>query len=55
MPLQTRLTTALGIEHRILLALMDLVAGGKLAAAVSHAGGLGLTGGGYGNADWLER
>jgi nitronate monooxygenase len=55
MPLQTRLTTALGIEHRILLALMDLVAGGKLAAVASHAGGLGLTGGGYGNADWLER
>ena len=28
--------------------------GGKLAAAVSHAGGLGLIGG-YGNADWLEQ
>ena len=55
MPLQTRLTTALGTEHPILLAPMDLVAGGKLAAAVSHAGGLGLIGGGYGNADWLER
>ena len=55
MPLQTRLTTALGIEHPILLAPMDLVAGGKLAAAVSHAGGLGLIGGGYGNADWLEQ
>ena len=39
MPLQTRLTTALGIEHPILLAPMDLVASGKLAAAVSHAGG----------------
>jgi hypothetical protein len=55
MPLQTRLTTALGIEHPILLAPMDLVAGGKLAAAVSHAGGLGHIGGGYGNADWLEQ
>jgi hypothetical protein len=55
MPLQTRLTTALGTEHPILLAPMDLVAGGKLAAAVSHAGGLGLIGGGYGNADWLEQ
>ncbi|WP_262269989.1 NAD(P)H-dependent flavin oxidoreductase [Microvirga yunnanensis] len=55
MPLQTRLTDAFGIEHPILLAPMDLVASGKLAAAVSHAGGLGLIGGGYGNAEWLEQ
>ena len=34
---------------------MDKVAGGKLAAAVSQAGGLGLIGGGYGDAAWLER
>ena len=26
---------------------MDVIAGGKLAAAVSRAGGLGLLGGGY--------
>jgi nitronate monooxygenase len=31
------------------------VAGGRLAAAVSEAGGLGLIGGGYGDAKWLER
>src|SRR5215213_9962235 len=55
MPLQTRLTKTLEIEHPILLAPMDLVASGKLAAAISHAGGLGLIGGGYGNAEWLER
>src|SRR5215207_5722149 len=55
MPLQTRLTVTLGIEHPILLAPMDLVANGKLASAVSRAGGLGLIGGGYGNADWLEQ
>src|SRR5215213_6861577 len=55
MPLQTRLTKTLEIEHPILLAPMDLVASGKLAAAISHAGGLGLIGGGYGNADWLEQ
>jgi nitronate monooxygenase len=55
MPLQTRLTVTLGIEHPILLAPMDLVASGQLAAAVSHAGGLGLIGGGYGNAEWLEQ
>jgi nitronate monooxygenase len=30
-------------------------AGGALAAAVSNGGGLGLVGGGVGDADWLER
>jgi nitronate monooxygenase len=33
---------------------MNVMAGGKLAAAVSDAGGLGLIGGGYGDDDWLE-
>jgi nitronate monooxygenase len=31
------------------------VSGGRLAAAVSRAGGLGLLGGGYGDQDWIER
>ena len=53
MRLKTRLTEKLGIEHPILLAPMNVLAGGKLAAAVSHAGGLGMIGGGYGDADWL--
>jgi nitronate monooxygenase len=47
-------TERLEIEHPILLAPMDLVAGGQLAAAVTHAGGLGLLGGGYGDPDWIE-
>jgi nitronate monooxygenase len=34
---------------------MGGVAGGRLAAAVTQAGGLGLIGGGYGDADWLDR
>jgi nitronate monooxygenase len=51
----TRLTELLGIEHPILLAPMALVSGGRLAAAVTAAGGLGLIGGGYGNAEWLRR
>ena len=55
MPLHTRITDLLKIEHPILLAPMDLVAGGKLASAVSQAGGLGLIGGGYGDAEWLEQ
>jgi nitronate monooxygenase len=33
---------------------MAFAAGGRLAAAVSHAGGLGLIGGGYGDAGWLD-
>jgi nitronate monooxygenase len=53
--MQTRLTKLLGIAHPILLAPMGRVAGGKLAAAVSNAGGLGLIGGGYGDAAWLEQ
>ena len=53
--MRTRLTSALGIEHPILSAPMGFVAGGKLAAAVTEAGGLGLIGGGYGDADWLAR
>jgi nitronate monooxygenase len=50
-----RLTGLLAIRHPVLLAPMDRVAGGALAAAVSRAGGLGLIGGGYGDAAWLER
>lgn len=55
MPIRTRLTTLLAIEHPILLAPMDLVSDGKLAATVSRAGGLGLIGGGYGDEAWLRR
>jgi nitronate monooxygenase len=55
MALHTRLTERLGIEHPIVSAPMGTAAGGRLAAAVTAAGGLGLIGGGYGDADWLER
>ncbi|HEY0822876.1 MAG TPA: hypothetical protein VGD76_03735 [Ramlibacter sp.] len=34
---------------------MAFAAGGALAAAVTRAGGLGLIGGGYGDAEWLEQ
>jgi len=55
MTLHTRLTELLDIEHPIISAPMAFAAGGKLAAAVTAAGGLGLIGGGYGDAEWLER
>jgi nitronate monooxygenase len=45
--IETALTRLLGIEHPILLAPMGSAAGGKLAAAVTHAGGLGMIGSGY--------
>ena len=52
--LTTRLTERYELAHPIVLAPMGNVSGGKLAAAVSGAGGLGLIGGGYGDGRWLE-
>lgn len=54
MAIATRLTKRLGIVHPIISAPMAFAAGGALAAAVSHAGGLGLIGGGYGDGAWLD-
>lgn len=51
--LKTTLTDLLGIKHPVLLAPMAGVSGGRLAAAVSRAGGLGIIGGGYGDSAWL--
>ena len=45
-PLRTRLTDLFGIRYPIVQAGMIWVSGGKLAAAVSNAGGLGLVGAG---------
>jgi nitronate monooxygenase len=55
MPIDTALTSLLGIKHPILLAPMDVVSGARLAAAVSNAGGFGILGGGYGEKAWLEQ
>jgi nitronate monooxygenase len=55
MPLDTPLTARLGIRHPILSAPMDVIAGARLAAAVSEAGGFGILGGGYGDKAWLEQ
>jgi nitronate monooxygenase len=49
-----QLAKQLGVDHPVLLAPMDLVAGGRLAAAVTQAGGFGIIGGGYGNETWLR-
>jgi nitronate monooxygenase len=55
MAISTRLTELLEVRHPILLAPMDQVADGRLAATVSRAGGFGIIGGGYGNEEWLTR
>lgn len=47
------LRTLLGVRHPLLCAPMAGISGGRLAAAVSEAGGLGFIGGGYGDRDWL--
>lgn len=49
-----RVTRLLDIQHPVLLAPMDAIAGGDLAVAVTRAGGLGMIGGDYGNTEWLE-
>lgn len=48
--MKTRLTQQFGIRHPILCAPMAWIAGGRLVAAVSDAGGLGILGGGYAGA-----
>ena len=50
----TALTEMFGLQHPIVLGPMGGVSGGRLAAAVSNAGGLGLVGGGYGEPAWLR-
>ncbi|HYC65610.1 MAG TPA: nitronate monooxygenase [Reyranellaceae bacterium] len=53
--IETALTRLLGIQHPILLAPMGSAAGGKLAAAVTHAGGLGIVGSGYADEKVMRR
>jgi len=55
MAFKTALTEMLGIRHPVLLAPMGGIAGGRLAAAVTRAGGLGFLGPGYAGADWIAR
>ena len=55
MPIATPLTARLGIQHPILSAPMDVIAGARLTAAVSAAGGFGILGGGYGDEAWLKQ
>lgn len=49
-----KLCEVLDIDRPVVLAPMAKVSGGVLAASVSDAGGLGILGGGYGDAAWLD-
>ncbi|KIC35728.1 NAD(P)H-dependent flavin oxidoreductase [Leisingera sp. ANG-M7] len=53
--MKTRLTEALGIACPVIQAPMAFAAGGALARAVTQAGGLGMIGGAYGDAGWIEQ
>ncbi|HWG63143.1 MAG TPA: nitronate monooxygenase [Streptosporangiaceae bacterium] len=55
MALSSAFTELFGLQHPIALAPMGGSAGGALAAAVSNGGGLGVLGGGTGDAGWLAR
>ena len=52
MEIATRMTRRLALKHPILSAPMARAGGGRLAAAVTNAGGLGLVGGGYADPEW---
>lgn len=54
MLLPSKITELLAIRHPVLLAPMAGIGGGRLAAAVSDAGGLGFIGGGYCEGEWLK-
>ena len=54
MSLRTRVTELLGIEHPVIQGAMARIADGRLAAAVSEAGGLGIIACGGAPLDWVE-
>jgi len=53
--IKTRICELIGIEYPIFQGGMAWVATGKLAAAVSESGGLGIIGSGQAPADWLRQ
>lgn len=55
MPIRTAFTGMFSLDFPVVSAPMGGIAGGKLAAAVSNAGGLGLVGGGYGDLEFLRK
>ena len=54
MTIRTELTERFGLKYPIFLAPMGTISGGRLAAAVSNAGALGMVGGGYSDPAWMR-
>ncbi len=54
MSLRTRVTELFGIEHPVIQGAMARIADGRLAAAASEAGGLGIIACGGAPLDWVE-
>ncbi|WP_225096903.1 nitronate monooxygenase family protein [Streptomyces sp. CoH27] len=52
--ISTKLTELLDIDHPVVCAPMGSVSGGRLAGAVTRAGGLGLVGVSYGDAAFID-
>jgi len=52
---KTRINDLLGIRYPLIQGGMAWIAGGKLAAAVSSAGGLGVIGAGSSDANWVKK
>ncbi|WP_371483601.1 NAD(P)H-dependent flavin oxidoreductase [Kitasatospora sp. NBC_00315] len=52
--ISTKLTELLGIDHPVVCAPMGAVTGGRLAGAVTAAGGLGLVGVSYGDPAFID-
>lgn len=55
MPIKTALCDLLHIKYPLLQGAMAWIAGGKLAAAVSSAGGLGIIGAGSADCGWIKQ
>ncbi|WP_229005317.1 NAD(P)H-dependent flavin oxidoreductase [Roseibium aggregatum] len=52
--LETPFTRRFAVSHPVVLAPMDRISDGRLAAEVSRAGGFGIIGAGYGDPDWID-
>ena len=52
--LDTPFTRHFAVSHPVVLAPMDRISDGHLAAEVSRAGGFGIIGAGYGDPDWID-
>ncbi|WP_417678058.1 NAD(P)H-dependent flavin oxidoreductase [Roseibium sp.] len=53
--IETAFTRQFAVRHPVVLAPMDRISDGRLAAEVTRAGGFGIIGAGYGDRDWIDK